>query len=267
MRTLFKNCRNGIWENTNLTSWVIIALERYYRVFENITPDLSAHIFAGNEYVDQELFRGREVHQRVVDIALPYLLDNLDPLEKPSERDIKDILLLREGKGRLYYRLHLNFAPSNLSIPPVNRGFVVRRSYHPVQSPNDVIIRDGKWTIQKGSLVKIDLEFESLFTVNLVALVDYMPAGFEAVNNKIAATVSEFEKNLTLSNNSWFVHTNIRDERVEVFANRLPIGNYRFTYYARATTVGSYIAPPAKVEEMYTPDICGNSNSELLIIQ
>ncbi len=42
---------------------------------------------------------------------------------------------------------------------------------------------------------------------------------------------------------------------------------YVFEYYARATTVGKFNVPPARVEEMYTPDIAGQTSSEKIIVQ
>jgi len=231
-------------------------------------PDLKAHLFAGDDYCDGEVFKGRDVFQRVVDIALPFLLENPSPDKPIGEREPKDVLLLREGKGRLYYRLNLNYSPATLNISPLNRGFLVRRNYTSAKSPDDVKLTDSIWIVKKGALVKIYLELETQFPVNLVALVDYMPAGFEALNTKLSGTVSEADKDLiTLSeNNTWYIHSNIRDDRVEVFSDKLGIGLFRYDYLARATTVGNYIVPPAKAEEMYTPDICGNSASELLSI-
>lgn len=42
----------------------------------------------------------------------------------------------------------------------------------------------------------------------------------------------------------------MRDERVEAFA-QIFSGQNTYTYYARATTPGRYVVPPAKAEEMY----------------
>lgn len=47
----------------------------------------------------------------------------------------------------------------------------------------------------------------------------------------------------------------IRDDGVRFFVDEMPPGLHRFTYVARATTPGRYRVPPAKVEEMYQPEV------------
>jgi len=108
------------------------------------------------------------------------------------------------------------------------------------------------------------------FPVNHVALVDYLPAGFEAQNTKLKGTVAEDDdKKYTVSTPSqtWFNHQNIRDERVEVFATKVAVGVFKFDYVARATTVGHFTAPPTRAEEMYTPDIFGHGSTDAIVIE
>lgn len=50
-------------------------------------------------------------------------------------------------------------------------------------------------------------------------------------------------------------HQNIRDSRVEVFVDSLYPGLYNYSYIVRAITKGTFIVPPAKAEEMYSPDV------------
>ena len=44
-------------------------------------------------------------------------------------------------------------------------------------------------------------------------------------------------------------------------------GVYEYTYVARATTPGSYVVPPAKAEEMYSPEVFGRSASDKVIVE
>ena len=62
----------------------------------------------------------------------------------------------------------------------------------------------------------------------------------------------------------WFEHQNLRDERVEAFSSLLWEGVWSYSYVARATTLGSYVVPPAKAEEMYAPETFGRSGTCLL---
>ena len=65
---------------------------------------------------------------------------------------------------------------------------------------------------------------------------------------------------------NWFEHQNLRDERAEAFQSLLWEGKYEYKYIARATTKGSFVVPPAKAEEMYSPEVFGRSSTDKVII-
>ena len=48
---------------------------------------------------------------------------------------------------------------------------------------------------------------------------------------------------------------------MEAFASLLPPGVHTYSYLARATAQGIFIAPPATACEMYSPEIAGRSAS------
>ena len=47
----------------------------------------------------------------------------------------------------------------------------------------------------------------------------------------------------------------------------LAAGSHRFSYTARATTPGTFVAAPAKAEEMYAPETFGRSTGETVVIE
>jgi hypothetical protein len=104
-----------------------------------------------------------------------------------------------------------------------------------------------------------------------VALVDPLPAGLESINP--ALEVSQREPSAPeqpyywWSYWNWYEHQNLRDERAEAFTSLLWDGVYEYSYIARATTPGSFVVPPAKAEEMYSPEVFGRSSSDLVIIE
>ena len=65
---------------------------------------------------------------------------------------------------------------------------------------------------------------------------------------------------------NWYEHQNLRDERAEAFQSLLWEGKYEYNYIARATTKGSFVVPPAKAEEMYSPEVFGRSSTDKVII-
>ena len=107
-----------------------------------------------------------------------------------------------------------------------------------------------------------------------VALVDNLPAGLEIVNPDLAISQSVPQDPTSPDYRygwwwwgTWYEHQNMRDDRAEAFTSLLWDGVYEYTYIARATTPGTFIAPPTKAEEMYSPEVFGRSGSDWVIVK
>jgi hypothetical protein len=154
-------------------------------------------------------------------------------------------------------------------------GFVVLRTYEAMDNPEDVT-RDenGNWVIKAGARVRVRISMVADNRRYHVALVDPLPAGLEIVNPALA--VSESIPQDPGSSDyrygwwwwgPWYEHQNLRDERAEAFTSLLWDGVYEYTYVARATTPGTFVVPPAKAEEMYSPEVFGRSSSDIVIVK
>jgi len=184
-------------------------------------------------------------------------------------------VLSKEGPGRLYYRMGLRYAPTDLDLPPVDMGFVVTRRYEAVDDPEDVTQdADGVWHIKAGARVRVRITMVADNRRYHVALVDPLPAGLEIVNPALAVSGSTPQDPSSTSSRygwwwwwTWYEHQNLRDERAEAFTSLLWDGVYEYTYIARATTPGTFVAPPAKAEEMYSPEVFGRSSSDQVIVE
>ena len=53
----------------------------------------------------------------------------------------------------------------------------------------------------------------------------------------------------------------MRDDRVLFFVDQLPAGLWHYRYLARATTLGRFVLPPTRVEEMYAPEVFGRTGA------
>lgn len=51
------------------------------------------------------------------------------------------------------------------------------------------------------------------------------------------------------------------------FARMLWAGSYTASYVARATTVGTFVRPPAHAEEMYNPALQGRSDGGRFVVE
>jgi hypothetical protein len=200
---------------------------------------------------------------------MAYLVD-----ESLGGGETRLLTLSKEGAGRLYYRLGLRYAPSDLELEPLDMGFVVQRSYEGVDNPEDVYQdAEGAWHIKAGARVRVRLSMVADNRRYHVALVDPLPAGLEIVNPALAVTGSAPADPTSPEYRSgwwwwtWFEHQNLRDERAEAFTSLLWEGVYEYTYIARATTPGRFVVPPAKAEEMYSPEVFGRSASMVVIVK
>jgi uncharacterized protein YfaS (alpha-2-macroglobulin family) len=133
---------------------------------------------------------------------------------------------------------------------------------------------EGGWRIKAGARVRVRLTMVAPGRRYHVALVDYLPAGFESLNPELAVTerIPEEPKqandlNWWLWRRIWFDHQNLRNERSEAFTSLLWSGVYNYTYVVRATTPGKFVAPPAKAEEMYHPETFGRSKTDRVRIE
>jgi len=259
----------GRWENTQENVFILLALDRYFNIYEAQTPDFVARIWLGNTYAGSNEFRGRTTDIYETLVPMNYVLS-----ETSAGGGTRDLILSKEGPGRLYYRLGLQYAPTDLNLDPLEMGFVVQRSYEGVDNPEDVYQDDdGIWHIKAGSKVRVKITMVTDNRRYHVALVDPLPAGLEIMNPALAVSENiprdptSPEYRYTWWWGPWYEHQNMRDHRAEAFTSLLWDGVYEYTYFARATTPGTFIVPPAKAEEMYSPEVFGRSGSDWVIVE
>ncbi len=262
VRGLLDHRENGRWGSTQENGWVLLALERYFQTFEKATPDFLARAWLGDGFVGEQAFRGRTTERGETRVPLTAL---------PAE-GTTDVTLQKDGAGRLYYRLGLRYAPEDLALDPLERGFAVERSYEAVDDPGDVRRNaDGTWDIKAGSRVRVKLGLVAPARRYHVALVDPLPAGLEAVNPDLATSGTVPPNPADEPSDGswpwwrwwrWYDHEAFRDERVEVFSNLLWDGVYDYDYIARATTPGDFVVPPTKAEELYHPETFGRGATD-----
>jgi hypothetical protein len=266
VRGLLANRTRGRWGNTQENVFILLALDRYFNVYEAQTPDFVARVWLGEQYTAEFAFRGRSTDYQQVALPMSFVA---------ARAGTQNLVLSKEGTGRLYYRLGLSYAPRDLDLKPLEQGFSVQRTYEAVDDPADVR-RDaeGVWHIKAGARVRVRLKMVAPTRRYHVALVDPLPAGLEALNPALAVTGSipqdPQKQGAALYwwwRSTWYEHQNLRDERAEAFASLLWEGVHTYTYVARATTPGTFIVPPTKAEEMYAPETFGRSASDRVIVE
>ena len=268
---LLGNQTRGRWNNVQENAFILLAIKRYFDTFESVTPDFVARAWLGELYAAEHEYRGRTTDRDVTVI----------PMADLQAAGDTNIVLAKEGAGRLYYRLGLRYAPDDLVLAPRDEGFVVDRVYEAIDDPSDVTRdADGTWHIKAGAKVRIRLTMVADAARTHVALIDPLPAGLEPVNPALAVSQTTPPEEVSDSGDigiaargyfcwcwNWFEHQNLKDDRAEAFTSYLNGGTYEYTYIARATTPGQFVVPPARAEEIYAPEVFGRSGSAIVVVE
>ncbi len=186
----------------------------------------------------------------------------VSPLLRPGENEVR--VVLTSAAGRLYYAATLTARrrPGEDGIPALaghERSIAVQREYR---------LHDGGQPLtafEFGDLVEVRLTLEVPQESWYVVVDDPLPAGFEALNERLGTTghvaTAYWEEPTYYWETYGYNRKDVRDERVTFFVTRLSPGQKTLTYLMRATTSGSFTALPAQAYPMYEPEVWSRSES------
>jgi alpha-2-macroglobulin len=273
--------KGGTWRSTQETAWSLIALDDYRKVQEKVEPDFTARVFLGQAEIFSAPFHGRSLDAPHTAI----------PAAKLAAAAGAPLAFSVDGRGRLFYEARLRYAKKALPQKPLERGFFVRKTLRAVR-PEDLVqalkvMPDASQSSFKGGdLVLADIVVVTPSPRTFVVIDDPLPAGLEAVDARLATTAQSMNVDLgaaragtgdddepdedeAAAGGSYRPNQflrEIRDDRVLFFVDHMSAGMYRYRYLARATTMGAFVLPPTKAEEMYTPEVFGRTGAETIRI-
>jgi len=218
----------------------------------------------GKEYCGEAKVEGFSADTQVMHVPINFLLNN-GTENVNTETGSTKVVIKKEGFGKMYYRIGINLLSINYNLEAVNSGFEIFRTF---SNLDQVKIREekGVYNVKKGTMIKVEIEFKAHNPRFNVALVEKLAGGF-TVENKALKNLQPVEDSLKSSvRGPWFEHFNVWDDRVECFAGNLAAGTFKFEYIVCASLAGEFIVPPAKIEEMYRPEIYGSTSSSKIVI-
>ncbi|HEV2862268.1 MAG TPA: alpha-2-macroglobulin family protein [Pyrinomonadaceae bacterium] len=263
VRGLLAHRTKGRWENTQENVFVLLALDRYFRTYEKATPDFVARVWLGDAFAGERVFKGRTAERQQLELPMSLLAERT--AGGPS-----NLVIGKEGAGRLYFRVASRYAPADLKLSAADYGFRVERVYEGADDAADVRRdADGTWHVRAGARVRVRVSVLNPARRYHVALVDPMPAGLEALNPELATTGSLPAETGThrVFMWAWYEHQNLRDERAEAFTSLLWEGEHEYSYFTRATTPGLFVVPPPRAEEMYSPETFGRGRTDRVVVE
>lgn len=268
IRWLMAGRREGYWESTQTTAWVLLALTEAMRATGELEGDFACNLYLNGQLrAEGDISRETLTEVQELQIAIAEL-----------EADQANRLVLERlpGPGRLYYTAQLRYFLPAEQVKALDRGLIVSRSFTPMDAPQSLVDR-----ARVGDLIQVKLTLIVPTDLNYVVVESPFPAGFEGVDVSLK-TASVIGTQPTLVNQTaeeesgwlqrygwgwwWFSYTEMRDEKVTLFATYLPRGTYEYTYIMRAGVAGEFRAMPAVAYQMYFPDVFGRSDGGVFTI-
>ena len=241
------------FRNTQEAAWALLGFWDYARLREKVVPDFQAGVWLGRRRLLTARFQGRSSSENRATIPMADLL-------KLAGATARDLVIAKEGAGTLYYVARLRYAPRELPRAPRDHGFTVGK---------EVTLLDAGGAALKparpprlGETVLVTLTVHSTEARRYVVVEDPLPAGMEALDTALATGSRAFGAWKLWSSSSSHDHRELRDDRVLFFRDLMQPGTLTYRYLARVTSAGTFIAPPARAEEMYTPEVYGHTGAD-----
>jgi uncharacterized protein YfaS (alpha-2-macroglobulin family) len=259
----------GHWETTQETAWALIGLTDWMVATGELDADYDFDAAFNGQLVLQESASWDTVRERSqLEIAVADMLLT----------QVNQLAIGRsDGTGRLYYTAHLETYLPVESVEPIGRGVMVAREYTAASCNPDEESCERLSSVPVGEAVRVKLTVIAPHDLYYVLVEDPLPAGAEAVDQTLLTSSSlDAEEGLVPADLDyrwgywgwwWFNQTQIRDEKVVLFADYLPAGTYEYTYIMRASLPGEYRVMPTIAKEFYFPEVFGRSDGMLFVIE
>ena len=174
---------------------------------------------------------------------------------------LNTLLVTTQGDNPVYFDLSTRYDVLQSNVEPAGNIEVTRRYLNPkTKKPIE--------ELQAGQLVLVELQVDVPEDAFFLAVEDYLPGGLEALNeglsaaNEVSVGAWGFEEyRQSFWEDYGYNYKEIRGDRVVFFITSFGQGSDTFTYYARATTPGEFVALPAQAYAMYDLSLWGRSES------
>ena len=177
-----------------------------------------------------------------------------------SQLNKSDVSITNTGEGNVDAVITVSGSPLSPE-PPAESGFAIERSYYSL----DGTPADPAEAKQNDRLVAVVTITEPKPQFGRVALIDYLPSGFEIDNPQLVAS-GEAGGFAWLTGIVEPAHKEFRDDRFAAAFNRSSNDPVTFSvaYVVRAVSPGTYTLPQAIIEDMYVPDRFGRTGTGIV---
>lgn len=202
------------------------------------------------------------------------------PFDQAGNGNIK---VSADGARPVYARIGLSTETAAMSLEQRNRGIEVVREYSVIRDGLPVKLKSTD-AVKRGELVRVDLYIGMPAARYYVVVEDPVAGALEPVNRDLAtASRSDAEHENTFAADAYFhqqggwtgyasgfwsfYHRELGHTAVRFYSEYTGAGYYHLSYVGQAIATGIFNIPPATAEEMYMPEVCGNSTPHELRVQ
>ena len=238
----------GSWHTTQENVWSLVALAQY--AHRGSSGSLDTTVTVGGKQLAKRHVTGTQVASFKV------------PLGDVAGDDIAIAVC-----GNAHVAARITEARNDVGGAQ-SAGYTITRTYS--DDHGNTITK-----MKAGEIVNVSLDITASDAHRWVAVSDPLPAGFEPVNDKLnagkAADPNDRVDSTADREHDWYWdrlwdYSEMRDDRINWFADNLHAGHYTVRYQARATIDGTFTVMPATVEAMYQPEIHGRSDKATVVI-
>ncbi len=257
---LMQTRQSGHWETTQESAWSLLALTDFLLASGELDADFAYEVaLNGKVILSERATRDNLAEATTLEVGIKELL-----LGQANELIITRVP--ESGAGRLYYSAWLRYFLPVETLAARNEGISLARRYESVDSATLESTGAATESVAVGDIVQVRLTVDAPNDLYFFTLEDPIPAGFEVLDPSLMTTAQgvpapaqeRVDERGPFWFDAWSSHI-IRDEKVALFADRLPRGSYEYTYFLRATVPGTFNVLPAVAYEQYHPEVFGRS--------
>lgn len=242
----------GHWGSTQNTIFALRALEKYIEIENELDNKLNLKVFFNEQLAETIDYGQTNILEKVT------ITKDLEELETNNSFSFQ-----KEGDGNVYYDLKLNYWLPITKATPKEEGYSINSNYFALE---DEKMTTPLTELKLGKIYKGEIELSVFENQQQVAIEDFLPAGVELVDFKLAT--SDKSANSNLDNNLYANHKELRFDRLFLYFDNLRPRHYRYQFVIKAISVGEFIKKPARVFNMYNEAIFGSDwGKEIVITQ
>ncbi|MDE3096257.1 MAG: Ig-like domain-containing protein [Chloroflexota bacterium] len=259
LRWLMVARKDGHWESPHDTAVSLLAITDFMLVRKDAQASFTYSVdLNGSRKLAGKADKGKVRQEDSVVIQMKDLL-------KDVTNDLRIQRSPASAAGRLYYTAHLRYFTPADGVEAANYGIGVSHEYALAADPTGTPTTRANL----GDVVRVKVTLVAPSDLNFLVLEDNLPAGLEPIDTSLRTTPPAIQRQVADAQRksyqidkrySPFGHTDVRDNRVVLFARFVAKGVYAYTYFARATTPGIFKLPPATAYEQYFPEVWGRSD-------